>query len=75
MGPPHYSQDVVKWDVASLRAKLEVNPRNPRHIITVWGVGYRCDAPSAEQLVMQRDGKGAIVHRLVSRNPLTSAPP
>lgn len=56
---PHCSQDVVKWHVASLRAKLEANPRNPRHIITVWGVGYRYDAPSAEQLVMQRDGKGA----------------
>jgi DNA-binding response OmpR family regulator len=27
--------------VASLRAKLEVNPSEPRHLITVFGVGYK----------------------------------
>lgn len=27
----------IKW----LREKLEENPKTPRHIITVWGVGYR----------------------------------
>ena len=27
--------------VASLRAKLEENPSNPRHLLTVHGVGYR----------------------------------
>lgn len=27
----------VKW----LREKIEEDPKNPKHIITVWGVGYR----------------------------------
>lgn len=27
----------IKW----LREKIEDDPKNPRHIITVWGVGYR----------------------------------
>lgn len=27
----------IKW----LREKIEPDPRNPRHIITVWGTGYR----------------------------------
>jgi DNA-binding response OmpR family regulator len=42
------------WDVASdcdpstitvhirrLREKIEAEPSNPRHLLTVWGVGYR----------------------------------
>ena len=47
-GSPHYSSDVVKWHVASLRGKLETEPHDPVHIITVWGVGYRYDVPSVE---------------------------
>ncbi|MBR4777711.1 MAG: winged helix-turn-helix transcriptional regulator, partial [Lachnospiraceae bacterium] len=27
----------IKW----LRQKIEENPKNPKHIVTVWGVGYR----------------------------------
>ncbi len=27
----------IKW----LRQKIEKDPKNPKHIITVWGVGYR----------------------------------
>ena len=27
----------IKW----LREKVEDNPKEPKHIITVWGVGYR----------------------------------
>ena len=27
----------IKW----LREKIEEDPKNPKHIITVWGVGYR----------------------------------
>ena len=27
----------IKW----LRQKIESNPKNPDHIVTVWGVGYR----------------------------------
>ena len=38
---PHYSSEVVRWHVASLRSKIEQDPRNPLRILTVWGVGYR----------------------------------
>ena len=27
----------IKW----LREKIEDDPKNPKHLITVWGVGYR----------------------------------
>jgi DNA-binding response OmpR family regulator len=33
--------------VSKLRDKLEADPRRPRLLITVWGVGYRFDPPSA----------------------------
>lgn len=47
-GSPHYSSDVVKWHIASLRGKLEAEPHDPVHIVTVWGVGYRYDVPVVE---------------------------
>lgn len=31
----------VDWHIAELRRKLEDEPGSPRHIITVWKVGYR----------------------------------
>ena len=31
----------VDSHVAELRRKLEDDPANPRHIVTVWKVGYR----------------------------------
>ena len=33
--------------VRKLRDKLEVDPRRPRLLVTVWGVGYRFDPPAA----------------------------
>ena len=27
--------------INSLRKKIEKDPKNPKHIVTVWGVGYR----------------------------------
>jgi len=32
----------IKW----LRQKIEEDPKNPKHIITVWGVGYRYEGIS-----------------------------
>ena len=31
----------VDSHVAELRRKLEEDPANPRHILTVWKIGYR----------------------------------
>ena len=33
----------VDMHVAQLRRKLEPDPANPRHIITVWKAGYRLE--------------------------------
>ena len=33
----------VDTHIAELRRKLEADPANPRHIVTVWKVGYRFD--------------------------------
>ncbi|NJO13313.1 MAG: response regulator transcription factor [Gammaproteobacteria bacterium] len=35
----------VDTHVSNLRRKLEDNPREPRYIKTVWGVGYRFEVP------------------------------
>jgi DNA-binding response OmpR family regulator len=37
------SSDTVTVHVRRLREKIERNPANPRHLITVWGAGYRFD--------------------------------
>jgi two-component system response regulator RegX3 len=35
--------DTVTVHVRRLRSKIEVDPSNPRHLVTVHGVGYRFD--------------------------------
>ncbi|MBZ0111026.1 MAG: response regulator transcription factor [Thermoanaerobaculia bacterium] len=35
------SEHTVNSHINRLRSKIEVDPANPRHIETVWGVGYR----------------------------------
>jgi DNA-binding response OmpR family regulator len=35
--------------IAALRAKLEDDPANPAHLVTVRGVGYRLDVPSRNE--------------------------
>ena len=37
----------VDSHIAELRRKLEEDPARPRHIVTVWKVGYRFEATSA----------------------------
>ena len=40
-GSPYYGDDkVVDVNIRRLRIKLEENPSDPRHLITVWGQGY-----------------------------------
>lgn len=45
-GSVHYSEESVKWHIASLRKKIEKDPREPSLIVTVWGSGYRYDKPA-----------------------------
>ena len=41
-GADYYGEDkVVDVNIRRLRMKIEADPSNPRHIITVWGSGYR----------------------------------
>lgn len=41
-GEPYYGDDkVVDVNIRRLRLKLEKDPSNPEHLITVWGQGYR----------------------------------
>ena len=41
-GDPYYGDDkVVDVNIRRLRLKLEKDPSNPEHLITVWGQGYR----------------------------------
>mgnify|MGYP001582196297 CR=1 FL=1 len=44
-GSPYYSEESVKWHIASLRRKIEQDPHDPKLIVTVWGSGYRYDKP------------------------------
>jgi DNA-binding response OmpR family regulator len=37
-------EHTVNSHINRLRMKIEIDPRNPRHIKTVWGIGYRFDA-------------------------------
>lgn len=37
----HGDASTVTVHVRRLREKIEMDPSNPRHLVTVWGVGYR----------------------------------
>lgn len=37
-------EKIVDVNIRRLRVKVEENPSNPVHIVTVWGLGYRWDA-------------------------------
>jgi len=39
--PDYIDPSTVTVHVRRLREKIETDPSNPRHIITVWGVGYK----------------------------------
>ncbi len=55
----HYSPDLVKWHIASLRGKIENEPSDPRRIVTVWGVGYRYDPLPTPDSAFQDKRSGA----------------
>ncbi|MEU1666793.1 response regulator transcription factor [Streptomyces sparsogenes] len=45
----------VTVHVRRLRGKVEEDPARPRLISTVWGLGYRFDAPSGQETAVGRD--------------------
>lgn len=44
-GPNYDSAGVVKLYVSYLRRKIELDPENPKLILSMWGVGYRYQPP------------------------------
>jgi DNA-binding response OmpR family regulator len=40
-------EHTVNSHINRLRSKIEDDPREPRRIVTVWGVGYRFEGPAA----------------------------
>jgi two-component system response regulator RegX3 len=44
----HEARQIIKWYVHRLRAKIEPNPRKPRYIVNVRGVGYTMGPIEAE---------------------------
>ena len=36
-------EKIVDVNIRRLRMKIEDEPSNPRHVVTVWGIGYRWD--------------------------------
>jgi len=48
-GPGHDGYEhTVNSHINRLRAKIELNPSEPRYILTVWGVGYKLFEPVSE---------------------------
>ncbi|WP_125153492.1 response regulator transcription factor [Clostridium rectalis] len=41
--PAFKSENTVSVHIRRLRKKLEINPKNPRYIKVVWGVGYKIE--------------------------------
>jgi len=41
--PAGYSDNTVMVHIRNIREKIEDNPREPRYIKTVWGVGYKVE--------------------------------
>lgn len=39
--PPENASNTIMVHIRKLREKIERQPRNPRHIKTVWGIGYK----------------------------------
>jgi two-component system KDP operon response regulator KdpE len=49
-GPEYDAPDAVTWHVGRLRRKVEKDPLTPERIVTVRGIGYRYERPTAPVL-------------------------
>ena len=55
-------QSTVTVHVRRLREKIEPDPATPRHLVTVWGVGYRLDDPDEPGNSYQSDESDESAH-------------
>ncbi len=37
------SGQTIRWPYRHIREKIEINPKDPRYLKVVWGVGYKID--------------------------------
>lgn len=42
---PAYNPDTVTVHIRRIREKIEINPREPKYLKVVWGVGYKFEQP------------------------------
>jgi len=40
---PSYSADTVTVHIRRIREKIEINPKEPKYLKVVWGIGYKID--------------------------------
>ncbi|MNI26219.1 DNA-binding response regulator MtrA [compost metagenome] len=40
---PFFSENTVMVHIRNIREKIEITPRSPQYIKTVWGVGYKIE--------------------------------
>ena len=38
---PAYNADTVTVHIRKIREKIEINPKEPRYLKVVWGIGYK----------------------------------
>ncbi|MVO86683.1 response regulator [Streptomyces sp. p1417] len=55
----YISARTVDVHVLNLRKKIEANPRTPRRLVTVFGVGYKLVAPPEPELAEEAGRRGA----------------
>ena len=41
---PYRVENIIMVHISRIREKIEINPREPKYIKVVWGVGYKMDA-------------------------------
>ncbi|MNP80965.1 Sensory transduction protein regX3 [compost metagenome] len=40
---PSYNADTVTVHIRRIREKIEINPKEPRYLKVVWGIGYKIE--------------------------------
>ena len=40
---PHAAENTVTVHIRRIREKIEIDPRDPRYLKVVWGIGYKLE--------------------------------